>query len=403
MEKYADEVIRMKRQLPKNVRQIGNVSDSSKIYIEDYVDTFFNQLCEKADQNPVGAFLIGEIVQEEEEDYIYVYGAIRMQEIVQKGRDIFINEGTWKNACETCKQYFGDAEILGWFLTSAGQALEVSHNITKVHQKFFSREKSIFVVKEAREKEEKYFIHKFRDLMECGGHYIYYEKNVEMQDYMIATRKKTGMTPSEIIEDTVTKNFRNVIRDKMDKSEQKSHSRFVYGLSTFLVLVVLVIGITMINNYDKMRGIQDSLEQLNESASNQKGEDEEVVETLGAIVSAEGENKEKEQEPQGDATEGTTQGEETQGENTQGESTQGENTQGEATQGDATAAEGQGSEATETAGIEESDIYIVEKGDTLATISKKVYGDISHVEAICKMNGLEDGNLIFIGQKLLLP
>lgn len=30
----------MKKQLPKNVRQIGNVSDSSKIYVEDYVDTF---------------------------------------------------------------------------------------------------------------------------------------------------------------------------------------------------------------------------------------------------------------------------------------------------------------------------------------------------------------------------
>ena len=178
-----------------------------------------------------------------------------------------------------------------------------------------------------------------------------------------------------------------------------------YWFMTSFILLMLMTPLLnyLINNYDKMRGIQDSLEQLNESASNQKGEDEEVVETLGAIVSAEGENKEKEQEPQGDATEGTTQGEATQGENTQGESTQGENTQGEATQGDATAAEGQGSEATETAGIEESDIYIVEKGDTLATISKKVYGDISHVEAICKMNGLEDGNLIFIGQKLLLP
>ena len=31
----------MERQLPKNVRQIGNVSDSPKIYVEDYVDTFF--------------------------------------------------------------------------------------------------------------------------------------------------------------------------------------------------------------------------------------------------------------------------------------------------------------------------------------------------------------------------
>ena len=28
----------MERQLPKNVRQIGNVSDSPKIYVEDYVD-----------------------------------------------------------------------------------------------------------------------------------------------------------------------------------------------------------------------------------------------------------------------------------------------------------------------------------------------------------------------------
>ena len=31
----------MERQIPKNVRQIGNVSDTPKIYVEDYVDTFF--------------------------------------------------------------------------------------------------------------------------------------------------------------------------------------------------------------------------------------------------------------------------------------------------------------------------------------------------------------------------
>jgi len=48
-------------------------------------------------------------------------------------------------------------------------------------------------------------------------------------------------------------------------------------------------------------------------------------------------------------------------------------------------------------------IYIVEKGDTLAIISRKMYGDLDHVDAICKMNGITDGNLIYIGQKLLLP
>ena len=46
---------------------------------------------------------------------------------------------------------------------------------------------------------------------------------------------------------------------------------------------------------------------------------------------------------------------------------------------------------------------VMEKGDTLATISKEKYGNTSQIDAICKMNGLEDGNLIFIGQKLLLP
>lgn len=371
--KYADEVKNMKRQIPKNVRQIGNVSDSSKIYVEDYVDTFFNQLCEKAEQKPIGAFLVGEIVQEEEEDYIYVYGAIKMQEVTQKGKDIAIGDSAWKNGCEMCKQYFGDAEILGWFLGLSGQPLEATHNLGKVHQKLFSREKSILVLKDVQEKEEKYFIHKYKDLMECGGHYIYYEKNIEMQDYMIATRKKTGFTPSEIIEDTVTKNFRSVVREKMNKHEQKSSSRYTYALSTFLVLVVLIIGVTMINNYDKMKGMQNSLEQLNQNII----KDDEAVETVGQIVQAEELQEdeslvsEKEEITQPSTTEEQT--------------------------------EEKDELVNPELGIEEGDVYTVQKGDTLASISKKIYGDTSYIDAICKMNGLEDGNLIYIGQKLLLP
>lgn len=128
----------MKKQLPKNVRQIGNVSDSSKIYVEDYVDTFFNQLCDKTDQMPIGAFLVGEKIQEEEEDFIYIYGAIRMSEVTVKGQDIQIQDTVWKNACEVCKQYFGNAEILGWFLSVSGQLSEATNHIKKIHEKFFS-------------------------------------------------------------------------------------------------------------------------------------------------------------------------------------------------------------------------------------------------------------------------
>lgn len=344
----------MERQIPKNVRQIGNVSASSKIYVEDYVDTFFNQLCDKTDQEPLGAFLVGEIVKQEEEEYIYVYGAIRMKEVEMKGKDIYIDENVWRDACEKCKEYFPESEILGWGLVVAGQPLEATHNMRKVHEKLFAKEESVFMIKDALSREEKYYLHKYHDLMECGGHYVYYEKNIEMQNYMIASRRKIGVTPSETVEDRAAKNFRSVIQEKMGKQEQKHGSRFTYAAGTFLVLVVLVIGVTIIQNYDKMRVVQSSLDSISQSVSEVDAKAEKVDMQVEKTI-----------------------------QNTTEEDLQKEDQEKEEEQGE--------------------DIYVVEKGDTLVTISRKAYGDASHIEAICKMNGLEDGNLIFIGQKLLLP
>ena len=75
--------------------------------------------------------------------------------------------------------------------------------------------------------------------------------------------------------------------------------------------------------------------------------------------------------------------------------------------GEAKDKEASGGTVPETSTVQEQlsdeDYYVVRKGDTLDSISVKVYGDASHVEALCKMNGLSDGNLIYIGQKLLLP
>lgn len=377
----------MKRQLPKNVRQIGNVSDSSKIYIEDYVDTFFNQLCERAEQEMAGAFLIGETVHEEEMDYIYVYGAIRMQGLSVKGKELIIGDHVWKNACETCKEFFGNAEILGWFITGGELPLEVNHNMNKIHQKYFSRDKTIFVTKSTRDKEEKFYIYKYRDMMECGGHYIYYEKNIEMQNYMIETRKKVGFTPSEIIEDRVAKNFRSIIREKNEKMEQKNHSRLVYGVSTFLVLVIVAIGVTMLNNYDKMQDAQNAIDVFGENVVSEH-EDEMQLEM------------ETDEPDLQDVTAEEPQGEDAPTEEPQVETTQPDDSESSTTQSD----EGQVQETpSEETILTPPRTYVVKKGDTLESISRKNYGDVAHVEGICELNNLNDGNLIFIGQKLLLP
>lgn len=47
--------------------------------------------------------------------------------------------------------------------------------------------------------------------------------------------------------------------------------------------------------------------------------------------------------------------------------------------------------------------YEVERGDTLYTISKKIYGDTSYVHKICELNSINDPDNIHYGQKIILP
>ncbi|MEG2483791.1 MAG: LysM domain-containing protein, partial [Lachnospiraceae bacterium] len=377
-QKYADEVMVMERQLPKNVRQIGNVSDSPKVYVEDYVDTFFNQLCDKADNMPLGAFLIGEMDKQKEN--AFVFGAIQIHDLEMKGNDIVIGDDAWKTAFEECKHFFDEGEIIGWFVTIPGLPMTVGDRIVKSHEKAFSKKESIFVMKDPVEKEEIFYAYKLNDLMDIGGHYIYYEKNPSMQNYMISTRRQNGVTPSEAVEDRAAKNFRSLIRTKGEVIQQKSTSRFTYVASGLLILLVVAVGIITMNNYDKMKSVQTSLETITKSVSVNGEKGQKVALKEGV----------KPQEPRDDSVSHEEDKVISDKTAVKEETTNNPTVETAASQ-------------TKTIPEMEEGVYVVQKGDTLAIISKKSYGDTSHVDAICKMNGLSDGNLIFIGQKLVLP
>ena len=440
----------MERQIPKNVRQIGNVSDTPKIYVEDYVDTFFSQLCDKAGESPVGAFLVGDIQSTEEEEYVYIYGAIQMHELKLSGTDYVLDEDTWKHAYEDCKQYFEDGEMLGWFVAHAGVPLTAEDSVVKLHKKSFPKTNTVFIMKDPGEKEEAYFVYKLDDLMEIGGHYTYYEKNPCMQNYMISTRKKNGASPTETVEDQAAKDFRSIVRSREELMMKQRSNRMMYALSTCLVLLVVIMGVATMNNFDKMKSVQNTLENLSGAA---KSDDGQVQQTDGKVTSV-GEpsaSNDNAAQPGGRTDEGsqTQEGGQAgaQGDPA-GQAGSQEAAAGQVLGGDQGTQEGQAAgqtqpgESGQTGGAASTDagngggtsqepaaetggdisaagapegsgspgenngndgIYVVEQGDTLAIISQKLYGDISHVDAISRMNGLTDGNLIYIGQKLLLP
>ncbi|MBS5398500.1 MAG: LysM peptidoglycan-binding domain-containing protein [Lachnospiraceae bacterium] len=412
----------MERQLPRNVRQIGNVSDSPKIYVEDYVDTFFAQLCEKCEKSgkgPMGAFLVGDIQTGTDEEYVYIYGAIQMHDLKMSGNEYVIDEDTWKHAYEDCKQYFEEGEMLGWFVAHPGVPLIPETSTVRLHKKSFPKKNTVFIMKDPVEKDETYYVHKMNDLMEIGGHYTYYEKNPCMQNYMISSRKKNGAFPTETVEDRAAKDFRNMVRKRGEGRKGRKTGSVMYAVSACLVLVLIIMGVSMINSFDRMKSVQNTLDTL--AGTSDKVE---TQETSGAVTAVT-----EEQDGEGQAGDAQASGADTALDADNGEDADSGN--GELSGGDDTGssinASGSDSDTSSSAYVSENTdtaggggegssqilaapgengsdgVYIVEEGDTLAIISRKMYGDVTHVDAICKMNGITDGNLIYVGQKLLLP
>lgn len=401
----------MERQIPKNVRQIGNVSDSPKIYVEDYVDTFFAQLSDKYrndPQKPLGAFLIGDFQTYEGEDYVYIYGAIQMQELRVSGMEYLIDDETWKRAYEECKQFFEEGELIGWFVVRDDAEKAPGNSTVKLHKKSFPKKNTVFIICDPQEKEETYYVHKMNDLMEIGGHYTYYEKNPCMQDYMISSRKKNGAVQTEVVEDKAAQNFRDLARKQGKRTRQKHQGNFVYAMSVGLVLVLVIMGVAMLNNFNKIRKAQNQLEEVagtintvkdagNSGNSNESNDpnggqaDDSEKGTADENTGAEKSNSVSDKKAEGD--DGTSKN----------------GTDGTASANSSQAKNSQSDEVVEASAVPSSStngsdgVYVVERGDTLAIISKKMYGDVTHVDAICRMNGLSNGNLIYIGQKLILP
>ncbi len=397
----------MEREFPKNVKQIGNVCDEPKIYVEDYVDTYLNQLKEKAESIPAAAVLTGEILKMDGQDVVYIAGALKLSEVEVAGTEVKISKEAWDRLEEEKQRFFSGQEMVGWCLIGEGQPIGLSKGVKRVHERRFKKDNTVFVWRDAVLEEEVFYANKFGELMQMGGHYIFYEKNPSMQNYMINMRKKIGVTPSEMVEDRAAKNFRSAVKEKMEYKEQRQNARFAYAVSVALVVVVLVIGISTINNYDKMEAVQNSLEALSQSVSSKRPQETKVeerqksgapeeagaqkvpetVETVSKEVQTEEQPKEGTEE-----SDATTEGDET--------------AEGDAVS-DAEGAGGNAGLAADTTDVQSQsgsgEYYVVQKGDTLDKISIKVYGNRGHVDTICRMNGLTDGNLIIIGQKLLLP
>ncbi|MDF2544416.1 MAG: putative rane protein [Herbinix sp.] len=427
--------------MPKNIRQVGKGSTTKKIYVEDYVMTFVKQLGGEDYSKCKVSVLLGQYVKIENCRNLFIYGAMEVEN-VDTNKDIIFTNDAWTSIYENIKKYFVDAEIVGWCLSGPGYLLEEEDKILKTHIDNFAGQDKTLLTYDSMEKEEAFLLYENNKLCKQEGYYIYYEKNEEMQTYMV--EHKQTQSEEATYDDRVSKEIRTVIQNKKPTEEGKSVSRLMYAAGTLMAVIVLVVGAAMLNNYEQMRNIKDTLDNVSETLQSAGYFIADVTpEPTGPLVPgeelAEDGNVNVEVVPgnviplddadAADETDDDTVKEDTAKEDTSEEDVSNEDNSTEEASKDnedkpnETADTKDQADDKETADTKDNQdakdqsaeepesqetqsevrYYTVVAGDTLVGICYKLYNSANYFSKIKELNGIEDENMIFVGQKLIVP
>ena len=82
--------------LPKNIRQIGDTDQVVRLYVEDYVNTYLKRLYPAGNQTLRVGLLLGSTENYDGTPYIFIDGAIEMEDVEVSGEKIEFSENAWK-------------------------------------------------------------------------------------------------------------------------------------------------------------------------------------------------------------------------------------------------------------------------------------------------------------------
>ena len=381
---------------PKNIRQIGEPGTGRRILIEDYVYTFLRQMTQSNLTCIKTAVLTGRV---EGETAVCIQGALEV-DMGQEIREWFSHEH-WREIFHETGKWFDGQEIVGWYMANPGFSAALTDELKDVHIRNFQGNSCVFFQMDVLDQEEIFYIQKGSSLVSVNGYYIYYERNDRMQEYMSRKKGGRGIEPEGILKDRAAAKFRNVMQEKREQNSQKKLLAFLYTSCMFLVLVILVIGVTMVNNYDRMANMEDALHQISESLVTGEEEDQPV----SASSVEEGMEEENRQALAGGTAEppsGSEAGSEPEEEPSAEEPDAAEEEPEGAAPEEANEPE-KAQEPQEAPQEKEPERYQVRVGGTLLNICRQRYGNDDMVAEVCELNGLEDGDIIYAGEMILLP
>lgn len=384
--------MRAENQLPKNIRQIGGPVGTTKVYIEDFVVTFLKALTTDKNTFVRGAILFGEKKSIDNETVIFIRGAVEGQNIELDLDETVFDDKVWREIYQKKERFFPDLDVIGWALSRMGFSVRLNDKIKKTHFENFPGDGKVLYMTDHLEGEDAFYVYRGQDLVRQSGYYIYYEKNPMMQEYLIERNQKLKEAASyeNMLEakrdEKIVRQFRTIVQEKQKSSKTKDRVKRLSSSAAMLLVLILAGGMFYYSRLDNSSSFGDAIHG--------------AVETMGRgvkdNVSMDEENKESgtttKQLPadtqEADSSEtGTT-------------AEQNKNTSA-STKATTTATTSATQKSTQT--VSRSQTYVVKKGDSLVSISRKMYGTRKYMYKILDANRIGPKEHIYPGQKLIIP
>lgn len=409
--------------LPKNIRQIGTSTGNTRVYLEDYVYTYLHTQEVQEEWTNRGFILLGKVEKGKDFTRYFISGMIRMEDAFFKEHVLEFSDETWAFIYKEMKTYYDNLEIVGWGQDVSNAPAGLTAEVEQNHKKNFNIQKNVLFLLDQIEKEEVFFVFEKNVLQRKEGYYVYYEKNPQMQEYMIEKNKNQELNISpEEIQEPLVHSYRETLLEKKAQLSERKWNGVLYTTSLLLVLSVCVLGVSTVNNVERMQDLESAVNQISgrEGTADVRSQDVPVMsanvqdEEQADLNEAKEQTSDKEEE---NSDSGDDIGEEkNNGTDPEGQAVEEEMTDDEHKKKE-TKSEQPGSDenntddddAEQTSALTEAQTsllqgyYIVKKGESLVGISKKIYGTAAKARKICELNGIEDMDKIYAGQKLELP
>ena len=436
------DIAKHSRKLPRNIRACGQGGGPLPVYLEDYVETYIRRMAETGFPNCSAMILVGQVMETETGRCLFVRGGINANKICEGDRPAF-GEEIWSEVYEKIRRFFPDNEVVGWCIAGPGFRMLQEDVFLRAHIDNFGDSEKIFIAYESLEKELTIRICRYGSFCTLPGYYIYYEKNDEMQNYMLDgasylhPQADKSVKEAKKTEDT----------EPLEKNAGKQVSlvrKDIFQLGAIACIIILIISVMV--GTDALSLIKESVyangmdvpgttmaEEKTEKQDAEPAQDpdafafgdfdflddepetpvavkkEEIQEIGETDKPKEGKqtavSDEKPAEPEADkeqtlASENTNQlepGEE-----------QTEEEQKVAIQEPEETTEPDDPDRIEEETVtvlapSEYSAYTVKPGDTLAQMCKEIYGTVELLDYICELNQLESVDRIYVGQELIFP